>query len=284
MSDFNDLSLYDIHCFKSGNYIVNEENDLPSLKNYTIIGEGDSWFDYPPGIDILDYLNGHFNFNVIKLGKAGDKLLRMIYGTDDKTKIKNLDNLKQLIKKKKADFFVFSGGGNDLSGEQLALFLYYCQDQNNATAGDIVKKNILDDFMNDMKSALKLMLDEFLNVNNNLKIFMHGYGYPVPDGRPVFYVLGSMPWIGPWLKPALENRGINNLSLGKEIMKIIIDEFNKMLEDIMADQKYNGKFYYINLRNIINTDDWVNELHVNNNAFLKITKSFYDEIIKFIDL
>lgn len=47
-----------------------------------IVAEGDSWFDYFPGTDLIDCLRKHHGYYLEKnYAKAGDTLENMIYGT-----------------------------------------------------------------------------------------------------------------------------------------------------------------------------------------------------------
>lgn len=46
-----------------------------------IVAEGDSWFDYPPGLDILDNLKRKYKYNIYKVAEAGDSLENMSFGT-----------------------------------------------------------------------------------------------------------------------------------------------------------------------------------------------------------
>ena len=47
----------------------------------TLVAEGDSWFDYPPGMDILDNLKIYDGYSIVKLATAGDTLENMVFGT-----------------------------------------------------------------------------------------------------------------------------------------------------------------------------------------------------------
>lgn len=55
----------------------------PPAKKYRLLAEGDSWFDYPLGQDVLDYLNNYFKHPVTKLARAGSTLNELVYGPGD---------------------------------------------------------------------------------------------------------------------------------------------------------------------------------------------------------
>ena len=52
----------------------------PPAKKYRLLADGDSWFDYPLGQDVLDYLNNYFKHPVTKLARAGSTLNELVYG------------------------------------------------------------------------------------------------------------------------------------------------------------------------------------------------------------
>src|SRR5262245_26532291 len=48
----------------------------------TLVAEGDSWFDYLPGLDILDQLKLRHGYDIVKLSAAGDTLENIAFGTE----------------------------------------------------------------------------------------------------------------------------------------------------------------------------------------------------------
>lgn len=253
-----------------------KEKTEPNRKNVTILGKGDSWFDYPVGIDLLDYLNGHFNYNVLKYGKAGDKLLNMIYGNDMEYPNKNLDIISKLVKIYKADILLLSGGGNDLAGNQLEIFLEF-NTGNYEKIENLIEPQ-LDIFLKRLQLAIKLLIDKVISVKPDIKILMHSYGYPDVSGKGVLEILGHNDWIngfGPWLKPAFDARNINHED-ANIIMRIIMDMYSDKL--IELQKKFPGNFYFVDFRKIIKLEDWSNELHLNNEAYLKVSTELHNKI------
>src|SRR3990172_8752288 len=47
----------------------------------TLVAEGDSWFDYLPGTDIIDCLVNYYDYVIDNYAKAVDTLENMFYGT-----------------------------------------------------------------------------------------------------------------------------------------------------------------------------------------------------------
>ncbi|HEV2480896.1 MAG TPA: hypothetical protein VGS79_14570 [Puia sp.] len=75
--------------------------------NKIVLAEGDSWFNYPVVLtDVIDALSMDENLAVFSLAKGGDWLLNMLTGR------KYVEELSVLH----PDFFLISGGGNDIVG------------------------------------------------------------------------------------------------------------------------------------------------------------------------
>ncbi len=53
----------------------------------TVVAEGDSWFDYLPGKDVLDNLRGTHGYKIYKFADGGDTLENMVYGTENHAKL-----------------------------------------------------------------------------------------------------------------------------------------------------------------------------------------------------
>jgi hypothetical protein len=78
-----------------------------------IIAEGDSWFDYLPGSDLIDCLRNLFDYDIEKFAKAGDTLENMIYGTDInrqfQREVPQIHTIMRRIEQIKPRVFLFSG-------------------------------------------------------------------------------------------------------------------------------------------------------------------------------
>lgn len=78
------------------------------LANKVIVVEGDSWFNYPILLsDVIDWVSMEKNMAVYSLASGGDWLLNMLSAR------KYIEQLSTI----NPDFFIISGGGNDLVGE-----------------------------------------------------------------------------------------------------------------------------------------------------------------------
>lgn len=92
-----------------------------------IVAEGDSWFDYSVGLDILDHLKRDYRYDIFKVAEAGDTLENMVYGTEIGSNFSRrmppIETTLSAIERYQPKVFLFSGGGNDIAGSELASYL-----------------------------------------------------------------------------------------------------------------------------------------------------------------
>lgn len=251
--------------------ITNEGASLGPL-----IAEGDSWFDYLPGIDIIDHLRYRGYAFDVSYASAGDTLENMIYGTKYDSNYNRLppqlDAVLARVKQVKPTAFLFSGGGNDVAGDEFAQYF------NHASSGleafrrsftefhiGVVFKKYLDDLCFKVRQA-----------NPSTIILMHGYGHTPPTGKAVINA-GPFRFVGPWLRPVLTAKNIIDPQEQRKIVFSVIDLYNKTLEEVQNDNPDN--FCYVDLRSVINPDaDWVNELHLSNSAFYRAAACIHEKL------
>src|SRR6185437_8854182 len=114
-----------------------------------------------------------------------------------------------------------------------------------------------------------------------LPIVVHGYDYPVPDGRGFLGGWGPLP--GPWLKPGFDEKLFLNPQQNTGMMKTLIDRFNAMLQTVA---KSFSNVHYVDLRGTLPNGAgykayWANELHPtgdtlfgNKDGFLAVATKF----------
>lgn len=92
-----------------------------------VVAEGDSWFDYTPGLDILDFLKGDYGYRIHKFASGGDTIVNMAWGTGIRRNFAEIPPqftvTMQSIRKHQPRFLLLSGGGNDIAGDEFAAFL-----------------------------------------------------------------------------------------------------------------------------------------------------------------
>jgi len=261
--------------------------DPAAHRMFNLLAQGDSWFDYPPGTDLIDCLHSKYGHTITNIAVAGSTLNDEAYGpvpremfglpfgpkqSDDPDRITELvHHIQQGSDQGKFQGLLLSAGGNDVAGDEFFSFI------NNARSGlTPVNAEVLDGVVNGTcKTAYLYLIDTALKAANDpgFKIFTHGYDYPWPDGRGVIHFLG---WkVGPWFDPTFneknypyEDEDTAQLQARHDIIVKFIDAVNDMLAGIAADVNYKGKVFHADLRGTLKSaDDWANELHPVNSGF-----------------
>lgn len=242
-----------------------------------LVAEGDSWFDYfPAGLDVISCLKKFFGYKIYNVSKAGDTLDNMAWGTQfDRRRWQRdrppLEETLAAIERHRPPVVLLSGGGNDIAGDELMSFLNHKTSGLPALRQDYTNFMLRDYFL----QVFKHISREIWQKDANIQIILHGYGYPIPDGRAVIRVIG-FSFVGPWLRPAFVAKGYEQRAEHKQIVRQLIDDFNFMLEQFAST---DSRLHYIDLRSSIADSDWGNELHLKNSAYRRVAKEF-DRVIR----
>jgi hypothetical protein len=235
----------------------------PAGPRTPVVAEGDSWFDFPLGTDILDCLHARHPYRIYRFSRRGDTLENMIYGSVPHEP-PPIERVLHEIRVRQPAAFLFSGGGNDVAGPELGAFL------NHAGSGlDVVR----DDYAKDVLGRVfrRYYTDLFRKVNEakpGIRIVTHGYGHPIPDGRGVNVFIIRLA--GPWLKPALERKGIG-MHQGRTILRGLMKLFNESLRSLEEEFR---NLRFLDLTSEITDKDWRDELHLRNSAYARIADRF----------
>jgi len=261
--DDDQLSLEQIERIKyelwSTPALASFETTSPSKR---LVAEGDSWFDYLPGLDILDQLKRKYGYEIYKLAEAGDTLENMVYGTkiggNFSRKTPSILATLEAIKRYQPAVLLFSGGGNDIAGEELEGLLNHKDSGLPVLRADYVEYI----YATAAKGAYRDLIRRVTDAKPDIQIVCHGYAYPIPDGRAVR--IAGVRFAGPWLRPALTKKNVVEASEARSVMRALIQRFNQMLVELSQE---HPNFHHVDLRSDINDRHWVNELHLHNSAF-----------------
>ena len=241
---------------------------------------GDSWFQYYPSWwDVLAQLRthswGNWVFDVQDTAKAGATLNEMVYGRTI------VDTYQMLQQHPETDVFLFSGGGNDVTNDQMLDLLYNHKAVDNTLGTPEINKKVMQGLVGEVLHKTFVDLVELLRVKMadigkpDMPIILHGYDYPFPDGRG-WSLVGLHTWAGPWLDPPLAYKGYErttDAAVRTKIIHALIDAFNDMVASVASSRPNT---YYVNLRNILPKHaQWHNELHPREAGFKLVT----DEIV-----
>jgi lysophospholipase L1-like esterase len=240
-----------------------------------LVAEGDSWFDYPFH-DVLEELEDRHAYDVESVAHHGDPIEEMAYSGNQ------LEELTRRIEKilrrgitPKA--ILLSGGGNDVAGTEFGMLLNHAH---SAIAG--LNTTIVDGVVNQrIRTAYITMIGAITSISQQkagkiLPILVHGYDYPVPDGRG--FLGGWGPFPGPWLEPGFREKGFTDLQQRIVIAHDLIERFNVMVGGLPTIPGLEH-VHYVDLRNTLPTDSgyrdwWANELHPTEPGFRAIAEKF----------
>lgn len=251
------------------------------------IAEGDSWFDYLPAWaedptrgDLINQLNLYTEdndrkFNIFRVAEAGDTVENMVFGhnTDQNSRPEEnqLGKILRLIGEYKPAFFLFSGGGNDIVGETLDSLVNHAVLEDNL---GLIRTDNFDYILNKVfKDIFEYLISEITLAKPDIHIFVHGYGYAIPNGKPVIGV-PRFGFIGPWMAPTFARKQIS-LAKGEKIIQELIDLFNDFLKKIANS---HPNVHYLDLRNIIKPNDWANELHLTVDGYEKVAREYINHL------
>lgn len=249
-------------------------------KSGTLVAEGDSWFDYP-NHDVLKMLRYEHDYIVESVAHRGDTLESMTYDRNQLAEVARvLQSLKDRDITPKA--ILISGGGNDIAGQELAVMLNHSRSGLEKLSPAISRELIRRRFPVAMVTLLTAITDLSKQLfDRPIPILIHGYDYPVPDGRGFLGGFWFLP--GPWLKPSFSLKSDplspDSLKEDEDVMKSIIDDYNVMLESIPRLDNLSH-VRYVKIVGTLSSDpgnyksDWGNELHPTFEGFRRVADRF----------
>ncbi len=244
-----------------------------------LIAEGDSWFDYP-FYDILRYLEDDHGYDVESVAHKGDPIEAMAYGLGQLEELTR--RIEKIIRRGTAPkAILLSGGGNDVAGEQFAMLLNHARSNmphlNEQIAKGVIEERIRSAYVTILTAVTDICQQR---IGKPIPIIVHGYDFPVPDGRGFLGGFWALP--GPWLEPGFREKGYQDMQLRISITQELITRLNTMLQSVSSLQPFAAHVKYIDLRNTLSidlNDDnykewWGNELHPTADGFKKVTERF----------
>jgi hypothetical protein len=249
-----------------------------------IIAEGDSWFDYPRN-DILNILEDHYGFDVESCAHKGDNVEDMAY-TDGQ--LENFSRrIEKVLRRNSAPpaAILLSGGGNDIAGAEFKMLLNHRASPigglNTKVVEGIINERVMTSYITIIQAITSICLNR---TSKTIPIIIHGYDYPIPDGRGFLGGFSILP--GPWFEPGFRLKGFESLQERIIHTSSLIDSFNSMLMSLSRIPSF-GHVRFVDLRGTLSgvthneqyKDDWANELHPSQLGFEKITEKIYQALI-----
>jgi lysophospholipase L1-like esterase len=241
----------------------------------TLLAEGDSWFDYPFN-DILKQLQEDHGYDIESVAHMGDRVEDMAYMP------KQFERFTEAIDKLLRRSIIprailLSGGGNDMAGDEFAMLLDHARSPvpgfNRSVVDGIVDERIRYAYISLISAMTTLSKGRTGRI---VPIVIHGYDYPVPDGRGLAGGWGPLP--GPWLEPGFRQKGFENLAATTVMAGRLIDRFNGMLRSVASLPAF-AHVHYIDLRGTLSNGPnyrtwWTNELHPTGRGFKAVAARF----------
>jgi hypothetical protein len=244
----------------------------PGKKHLRILAEGDSWFEYPfpwpRGDGIIYQLERLLGYEIANMAHHGLEMEKML----------GLERRKEMISRLtdpqvNFDALLFSGGGNDIAGDQLCIWL-----KDKAPLGS--PADMLDEKA--VGGALALLEAEYRELiairdehSPQTVIFVHSYDFPPVTGKAV---LGKQAWLKPSLDYVYQHLGIVNPSPEDEsaVVKALMEMFSGMLNRLATDPKVE-RFVVVPTQGTLQpcSADWQNELHPSSTGFVKMAQKFH---------
>jgi hypothetical protein len=236
-----------------------------------VFAEGDSWFDYPVPIPffgggVIPRLEDRLGIPILNLAKAGDET-RFMLGVTQRHQIARYlsDGCPD---GHPWDLMLFSGGGNDIVDEPLALWL------NPFDATKSPKQLLNQRRFNIVLQMVQAAYEDLIGLRNRLSpsthLAFHGYDFVIPDGRGICH-------LGPWLKPAFDLHGYPpDLVASTAVVKEMLTQFGAMLEKLAEKPGMT----FINSQGLLPPvkSSWHNELHPSKGGFAQVADRFKAEI------
>ncbi len=242
-----------------------------------LLADGDSWFDYPLGgpvpdlhSDVLAQLRRQLasGSSILSLAHFGEAATDLLLGA----KLARLETALTDKANGGWDALLFSGGGNDLAGDQFYLWLRpYAEIARDVTLG--LNEKRLAKVLNDVQGAYKSLIALRNRLAPGLPIFVHGYDFAWPSGK------GAPCGVGPWLRPSLTRQGwmdgdpTSALARGARIIADMLSRFAVMLAALAANPANN--LVLIETQALLDPQtEWANELHPTPDGFAKVAGLF----------
>jgi hypothetical protein len=240
-----------------------------------MLAHGDSWFDYPLAGNGLPLVNTDVIAQLGSMGKPNPVILNLSHHGDATTDEMSLPKQQRMIESLqdpsnwrnngKPDAILFSGGGNDIAGNQFCIFLDHSDTPGSTGLNDERFQKVLD-----AVEASYLDLFAFRDrYASGVPIYCHCYDFPIPDGT-------APDCAGPWLKPSLDFNGWK-LWQGEDILKEALAEFKKLLVKLASVSANN--LILIDTQGVLQATDWANELHPYPGGFKRIAEKFVDALM-----
>ena len=230
-----------------------------------LVAQGDSWFDYPLPFPTHSDVVAHLT-QLPSMAPLVYSLAMHGEAAEDMLGVKKLDELRDALNDPghgHFDAILFSGGGNDLAGNQFRLWLNDAGVAGPAPATGLNAARV-QAILAIVSAAFEDLIQARDRIDKSIPIFAHSYDFAIPSNVGVCNT-------GPWLWPSFADRGWTDHAAARAVVKVLLEEFAALL-DALASSKSN--FIHVRTQGTLADAQWANELHPNPDGFAAITAKF----------
>ena len=212
----------------------NIEARIAPATNLNILADGDSWFSYPLSMDVIDFVkqDGNPPPFLLNLAVAGDPTTATLGVSKRQRIIDNLSNSGNF------DAVLFSGGGDDVAGDQFCLWII-----ENVGSGGGVNTSAFSDILGVVETAYKDLFAVCGSIQPNCRIFIHSYNFARPTGVGVCPELTGGYLVGPWLKPSLHYRGWTDFTAASGVVVTVLKQLDALFAAL--EKQYSPQVVYV---------------------------------------
>ena len=200
-----------------------------------VLADGDSWFDYPvillTGGAVIDHLEKLSGVKILNTAHHGDFVQEML-GVEKRQRIETL------LKKPGFDILLFSGGGNDVVGDQFCLWL---KPNTGGGAASAMDAGRLQEILGVVEAGYRDLIDIRDRCAPDCWMVTHAYEFPQPSDKGVC-------GLGPWLKPSLDYRGWKKASTSSPSRKWFCQNSTTYSRRWRRSSKRRANIFYTSAR------------------------------------
>ena len=239
-----------------------------------IVADGDSWFDYPKilgsGGGLIDHLETVSGLSISNYAHRGDSTLEALG-------LKKSQRLEKVLAG--ADILLFSGGGDDIVGDQLCLGVNQFED----VFGDVTKA-VNQDWLAAELAVVIANFEDLVKLRDRISpecwIVIHSYDFP--DASMMGKGVGWFNCVaGPWIQPGMIYCGWRDTKAMADIIKEMLLALKTAYTGFAA---VNYKVKHVDFQGTLGSGDWDNEIHANGGGWHKLAQVMNLALLPLLDL